>query len=78
MTGATGASGPIQTQVSKQTDDQPWQAWLGTPEARGYDGEWVLLSAEARPIDSDRSPTTLAQRHSAGSGQVIVFVEPAG
>ncbi len=72
--GATGASGPVQ--VRTPVAEQPWETWLRSAEARGYDGEWVLLTADARPLDSDLSPTALANRHTAGRGQVIVFVEP--
>lgn len=75
-TGATGPVGPVTSEVSESPRAERWQAWLLTPEARGYDGEWVLLTADNRPLDSDLSPTALAQRHRPASGQVIVFVEP--
>ena len=78
-----GATGPTTGTASgtywpkgPQVVEQPWEVWLRSPEARGYDGEWVLLSAGMRPIDSDHSPMALANRHQARDGQVIVFVEP--
>jgi len=73
--GATGASGPVVGNWPPVVEEL-WQAWLRTPEARSYSGEWVLLSASARPLDSDLSPTALANRHTPANGQVIVFVEP--
>jgi hypothetical protein len=70
--GPTGASGPVQGTVATE---EPWQAWLRTSDARRFNGEWVLLSAATRPIDSDLSPTALANRHTPSAGEVIVFVE---
>jgi hypothetical protein len=50
--------------------------WLGTREARQYEGQWVLLSDDFEVIDHAHSPTDLLRRHNDLRTPMIVFVDP--
>jgi hypothetical protein len=52
--------------------------WLGTPEARQYEGQWVLLNDDFGVIDNDHSPTVLLQRNRDIRTPLVVFVDPPG
>lgn len=51
--------------------------WLGTPEARQYEGQWVLLSDDFGVIDHAHSPTDLLRRHPNLRTPLVVFIDPA-
>ncbi len=78
-TDPSGTTGPAEAPVTSTIPQQsPVAAWLMTPQARRFAGQWVLLDGVLEPIDSDLSPQALERRHldSAG-GAVIVFVRPS-
>jgi len=50
--------------------------WLGTREARHYEGQWVLLNDDFGVIDNDHSPTALLQRNRDIKTPLVVFVDP--
>jgi hypothetical protein len=52
--------------------------WLGTREARQYEGQWVLLSDDFEVIDHAHSPTDLLKRHPDLRTPMVVFVDPPG
>ena len=52
--------------------------WLGTQEARQYEGQWVLLSDDFEVIDHAHSPTDLLKRNPNLRTPLIVFVDPPG
>jgi hypothetical protein len=72
--GGTAEAGP-QEQSSAQ--ESRLSAWLAGPQARPYEGQWVMFGDRIEPIDADLSPTALKRRHEPASGDVaIVFVRP--
>lgn len=50
--------------------------WLGTREARQYEGQWVLLGDDFGVIDHAHSPTDLLKRHPDLRTPMVVFVDP--
>lgn len=50
--------------------------WLGTQEARQFEGQWVLLSDDFEVIDHAHSPTDLLQRNPDLRTPMVVFVDP--
>ena len=72
---------PQQEQVSvlPQFESEPagLVEWLRTPEARQYEGRWVLLNDEFEVIDDDHSPSNLLRRNRHVSTPLVVFVDPA-
>jgi hypothetical protein len=48
--------------------------WLASPEARRFEGRWVLLSDEYDVVDVDDSPSALMDRHPEERTPIIVFV----
>jgi len=50
--------------------------WLGTQEARQYEGQWVLLRDDFGVIDHAHSPTDLLRRHPDFRTPMVVFVDP--
>jgi hypothetical protein len=51
--------------------------WLGSSEARRFEGRWVLLNDEFDVLDHARTLTELAQRNRDARTPIIVFVDPA-
>jgi hypothetical protein len=70
---SAGPTGP----PAGQSAQRDVTAWLHSPEARQYEGRWVLLSDQLQVLDSDSSPTALLQRHQHVQAPLIVFVDPA-
>lgn len=50
--------------------------WLGTREARQFEGQWVLLSDDFEVIDHAHSPTDLLKRNPNPRTPLVVFVDP--
>jgi hypothetical protein len=84
-----GATGPVYTQPSSATSapasppaaPAPAPArpdvtrWVNSPEARQYEGRWVLLSEELDVIDHDTSPTALLMRNPTITAPIVVYVD---
>ena len=66
------------TQMLAPTDEpKGLTKWLASPEAKGYEGRWVLLDDDLNVVDYDVSPSALLTRNNAIMTPTIVFVQPA-
>lgn len=68
---------PSTTPVKQPAEPDPVLAWLGSSEARQYEGHWVALSPETGDFlgmaDSDTDFRRWQLR-----GATVIFVEPPG
>jgi hypothetical protein len=72
------AGGTVATSVHSGTSampESPVAVWVRSEQARRYEGRFVLLSDSQVPLDSDLSPSALADRHQQlPAGSTLVFV----
>ncbi len=72
--GGTASASTIEQSTERES---PISVWLTTPQAKEYEGQWVVLNQQMTPIDADLSPTVLQRRYEATDTDVaIVFVRP--
>jgi hypothetical protein len=70
--------GPVPTVPRFNAEPSGLVEWLGTRQARQYEGQWVLLRDDFGVIDHAHSPTDLLRRHPDPRTPMVVFVDPAG
>jgi hypothetical protein len=49
---------------------------MRTPEARRFEGRWVMLDDDLQVVDHDSSPTALLDRHQEDRTPTVVFIDP--
>jgi len=74
-----GATGVLpRSNPSGTPNEESIVGWLRSPDARNYEGQWVLFRLPNIVLDSDLSPSALKSRHADEESPLIAYVQSHG